>query len=247
MRAICNCRDIARILHAVQHLGDGVGVHPIEDWAPLSTVALLPRHGGLGLHHGSLLCLVLLAWISVLPRTVIGVHPASVMLSEDARSMAQTDVTTTSHLSDAPSAAGESTLAPTPLQPDANERLDPTASKLSPRLRLLADWAMAGTMPLDEGEQARQLGLAESGGGSLSRDADGNPVVDVRVLDTSDETIAAFTALPADVLSVAPEYATVTLAVAPERLNDLACLAAVQYVSEVIQPTSGPARGLPGG
>ena len=199
------------------------------------------------MHHGAMLCLVLLAWSSVLPRTVIGVHPTSVTFGEDARITAQTDVTTTSHQSAVPSAAGEPTLVPTPLQPDAKENLDLTASKLSPRLRLLADWATAGAMPLDEGEQARQLGLAESGGGSLSRDAAGNPVVDVRVLDTSDETIAALTALPTDVLSVAPEYATVTLAVAPERLHDLASIDAVQYVSEVIRPRSGPARGLPGG
>jgi len=104
---------------------------------------------------------------------------------------------------------------------------------------------------MDVGEQARQLGLAESGAGSLSRDAAGHPVVDVRVLDTSAETIAALTALPADVLSIAPEYATITLAIAPERLDDLASIDAVQYAGEVIRPgdssSPNPFGELPGG
>jgi hypothetical protein len=129
----------------------------------------------------------------------------------------------------------------------SKENATPTASKLSPRLSLLADWATAGTLPADAAEQARQLGLAESGGGSLSRDAAGNPVVDVRVADTAPETIAALTALPADVLSVSPEYSTVTLAIAPEHLNDLASIDAVQYVGEVLQPERRSPGGIPGG
>jgi hypothetical protein len=119
--------------------------------------------------------------------------------------------------------------------------------KLSPRLRLLATWATTGTMPVDAGEQDRLLGLAASGSGGLSRDAAGTPVVDVLVLDTSAETIAALTALPADVLGIAPEYATVTLALAPERLNDLASIDAVQYVGEVIRPDGNASGGLSGG
>ena len=71
--------------------------------------------------------------------------------------------------------------------------------------------------------------------------------MDVRVLDTSAETIAALTALPADVLSIAPEYATVTLAISPDRLNALANMAAVQYVGEVIRPEGNASGGMSGG
>jgi hypothetical protein len=123
----------------------------------------------------------------------------------------------------------------------------PAASKLSPRLRHLANLAATGSLPADTAEQDRLLGLAESGAGSLSRDAAGDPIVDARVTDTSAEMIAALTALPADVLSIAPEYATVTLAIAPERLNDLANIDAVQYVAEVIRPEGNPSGGSSGG
>jgi hypothetical protein len=134
-----------------------------------------------------------------------------------------------------------------PAAADSKENATPAASKLSPRLSLLAGWAAAGTLPTDTSEQDQMLSLAASGAGSLSRDATGNPVVEVRVADTAPETIAALTALPAEVLSVAPEYATVTLAIAPEHLDDLASLDAVQYAGEVLQPERRSPGGSRGG
>ena len=202
------------------------------------------------MRNGLIICLVLLAWSPVLACADTGLQPTGVAVDEDARTSAHSDVKTTPSLGAMPSAAGEPVPSPTPLQPDSpnmKENLAPGAAKLSPRLRLLANLAATGSMPVDTGEQDRLLGLAESGAGSLSRDAAGNPIVDARVLDTSAETIAALTALPADVLSIAPEYATVTLAIAPERLNDLASIDAVQYVGEVIRPAGNPSGGLPGG
>src|SRR5215203_1145393 len=209
--------------------------------------AALPRSGGLGLHGGLIIWLVLLAWSPVLPRTVAVAQPTGLAFDNDAGTTAQSVVITTPEPGAMSSAAGEPTLSPTPFQPGSKGSVMPAGSKLSPRLRLLAAWATAGTMPVDAGEQDRLLSLAGSGAGSLSRDAAGNPVVDVRVLDTSAETIAALAALPADVLSVAPEYATVTLALAPERLNDLASIDAVQYVGEVIRPDGNSSGGMSGG
>jgi hypothetical protein len=195
---------------------------------------------------GLLVGLVLLVWSPGLPCAADGPQRSAAPFDRGVRTAAQPDGATP-YLGAMPSATGEPTLSPTPLSLDSKENLSPTALKLSSRLRLLADWATMGTMPADERDQARQLGLAESGAGGLSRDAAGNPVVDVRVLDTSEETIAALTALPADVLSIAPEYATVTLAIAPGRLNDLASMAAVQYVSEVIRPETNSSGGVSGG
>jgi hypothetical protein len=199
------------------------------------------------LHNGLIVWLVLLAWSPGLPRTVTGAQPTGVAFEKDTGTTVRSDVMNTPHLGAMSSAAGEPTLSPTTLQPDLKGNVMPAGSKLSPRLRLLADWATTGGMPVDAGEQARLLGLAESGAGSLSRDAAGNLVVDVRLLDTLAETMAALTALPADVLSVAPEYATATLALAPERLNDLASIDAVQYVGDVIRPDGNASGGLSGG
>ena len=212
-----------------------------------STAALLPLHGEITVRNGLILCLVLLAWSPVLACADAGPLPSGVAFGEDARATAQSEVMTTPRPGATPRVAGDPTLSATPLQPDSKENAVAAPSKLSPRLRLLANLAAAGNMPADTAEQDRLLGLAESGAGSLSRDAAGNPVVDVRVIDTSAETIAALTALPADVLSIAPEYATVTLAIAPERLNDLASIDAVQYVGEVIRPEGNPSGGSSGG
>jgi hypothetical protein len=153
---------------------------------------------------------------------------------------------TTSNLDGTPVGPGDPTGAPPslpvpslPLNPSGEKNLPAptgTGSKLSPRLGLLANLASTGSLPANVADQDQLLGLAAAGPGSLTRDDTGNPVVDVRVLDTSEQTLATIAALPADVLSVAPEYATITLAISPDRLNDLANLAAVQYVGEVIRP-----------
>jgi hypothetical protein len=203
---------------------------------------------------GLVIWLALMACSPILPRSNASAQPTSVAVGQGAQTTATSDVvaTTTSGVrqatTDAPSPS------PSPLQPDATtvkDTLTPGSPKLSPRLRLLADMAATSSLPADPAEQDRLLSLADSGAGSLSRDAAGKPIVDARVADTSAETIAALTALPADVLSVSPDYATVTLAIAPERLNDLANLAAVQYVSEVIRPQTNsgpnPFGELPGG
>jgi hypothetical protein len=196
---------------------------------------------------GLILCLMLLAWSPVLACADTGSLPGGVAFGEDARATAGSGAMTTPPPGAMPPVAGDPMRSPTPLQPDPKENAVPAASKLSPRLRHLANLAATGSLPADTAEQDRLLGLAESGAGSLSRDAAGDPIVDARVTDTSAEMIAALTALPANVLSIAPEYATVTLAIAPERLNDLANIDAVQYVAEVIRPEGNPSGGSSGG
>jgi hypothetical protein len=210
------------------------------------------------MNSGLVLCLALLTWSLVLPRTTGAAQPAGASLTravhdEDAMSTLRPDHTaselsgprhTASGLNGTPTGPDDPTGAPPslpgpslPIDPTgAKSPLAPTGSKLSPRLGLLANLASTGSLPADVAGQDQLLGLAASGPGSLSRDDAGNPVVDVRVLDTSEQTLATIAALPADVLSVAPEYATITLAISPDRLNDLANLAAVQYVGEVIRP-----------
>jgi hypothetical protein len=210
------------------------------------------------MNSGLVLCLTLLTWSLVLPRPVDGAQITGRALTEDAMSTPHSDEMASKSDGTAvgagdptapppslpgPSLPGPSLPGPSlpaqglPLDPSGEKnRLTPTASKLSPRLNLLANLASTGSLPADVAGQDQLLGLATSGAGSLSRDDAGNPVVDVRVLDASEQTLAALAALPADVLSVSPEYATITLAIAPDRLNDLANLAAVQYVGEVIRP-----------
>lgn len=199
------------------------------------------------MNSGVVLCLALLTWSLVLPRTAV---------AEDAMTASRSH-TTASGLNGTPVGSGDPTAPPPslpgpslPIDPSgAKNLLAPNGSKLSPRLSLLASLASSGSLPANVADQDQLLGLATAGAGSLSRDDAGKPVVDVRALDTSEQTLATIAALPADVLSVAPEYATITLAIAPDRLNDLASLAAVQYVGEVLRPgmnASGNAvTGLP--
>lgn len=136
----------------------------------------------------------------------------------------------------------ESSGAPVPTA-DSSPQQGPGSGRvdgpLAPRLRLLADLEMAGMLPSDPVEQNRLIGLSDEGGGSLSRDAAGQPIVDVRVTDTADTTLTELTAHGASILSVSREYATVTLSISVSRLNELAGLASVQYVTEVIRPFSG--------
>jgi hypothetical protein len=205
------------------------------------------------MNSGLVLCLMLLTWSLVSPCPVDGAQITGRALTEDAMSTPHSDEMASKSDGTAvgagdptappPSLPGPSLPGPSlpaqglPLNPSGEKNLPaPTGSKLSPRLSLLANLASTGSLPADVAGQDQLLGLATSGAGSLSRDDAGNPVVDVRVLDASEQTLAALAALPADVLSVSPEYATITLAIAPDRLNDLANLAAVQYVGEVIRP-----------
>ncbi|HLF78184.1 MAG TPA: hypothetical protein VJB57_11920 [Dehalococcoidia bacterium] len=112
------------------------------------------------------------------------------------------------------------------------------SAKLSPRLQRLADLAASGTLAVDAAGQSSQLGLAPSGGGSLARDNGGLPLIEVRVADTSPAALTELTARGANVVSIAPRLATVTLGIDPRRLLDLAALSNVQYMTEALTPAT---------
>src|SRR5262249_32218353 len=76
------------------------------------------------------------------------------------------------------------------------------------------------------------------GSGSLARDAANNPVLDVRVVATSQSVLDELKAHGADILSVSPQYRTVTLAIDQSRIVDLSNLASVEYVGEGIRPVT---------
>jgi hypothetical protein len=109
-------------------------------------------------------------------------------------------------------------------------------AKLSSHLDALVQANAAANATTSAGERSVRAGLAPSGAGSLTHDANNNPVVDVRVVSTSQAVLDELTAHGADVLSVSPQYRNVTLAIDQSRIVDLSNLASVEYVAPVLRP-----------
>jgi hypothetical protein len=101
-------------------------------------------------------------------------------------------------------------------------------SDLSPRLAELARPAVRALPPA---AQARRLGLAPSGPGSLLRDGD-RVLVDVRFAAGAIAALDALRAAGAEVLAPSRSYQTVTVAIAPASLSRLAAVPGVEGVSE---------------
>lgn len=114
---------------------------------------------------------------------------------------------------------------------------DAALRKLTPRLAALATPAV---QQLPSVEQARQLSLPPSGGGSLLRFGS-DVLVDVRVTNTSDATLKAIGGVIARIVTVAAEYGIVVVAISPAALPALATLPAVISVAEELAPLSAGA------
>jgi hypothetical protein len=106
------------------------------------------------------------------------------------------------------------------------------ASPLSPRLVVLSS---PKVRTLSAAKQARRVGLLPSGTGSLLRHGN-RVVVDVRFDQGAASGAEALRAAGADVVTVSPEYETVTVAAPPTRLRRLAAVPGVIAVQEVITP-----------
>ena len=108
----------------------------------------------------------------------------------------------------------------------------PGVSDLSPRLAELATPAVRSLPPA---EQARRLDLVPSGAGSLLRD--GNRVlVDVRFAAGLSSALDDLRLAGAEILTSSRRYQTVTVAIAPARLRELAAVPGVEGVSEKRAP-----------
>jgi hypothetical protein len=113
----------------------------------------------------------------------------------------------------------------------------PSTGRLAPKLAAAADAAARGA---SVAEQNRAASVAEDGPGSLLRPDHGRVHANLRVVDTSDATLAVIERAGAEVLSVSAEHRTVTAAVPLGRLRHLAELDGVEYVEEILTPlTSG--------
>lgn len=121
--------------------------------------------------------------------------------------------------------------------------LHKATGKLSTRLERLAQPDLSTQ---SSSEQARTLGVASDGPGSLMRNAAGDVLVYIRLANTSDAQVAALGQAGARVVHVAREYNVVTAYVPANRLNGIAALRAVQNVHEELAPlhhaTTRPAR-----
>src|SRR3954466_1260177 len=82
--------------------------------------------------------------------------------------------------------------------------------KLSDRLSELSDLSSAGALSPAAAQQSAQVSLAPPGPGSLMRTPAGDLVVDVRVANTSQATLAAVSQHGATVIHVSPDYRIVT-------------------------------------
>jgi hypothetical protein len=149
---------------------------------------------------------------------------------------------------------------PTPNRPAANVPADPPVpadvpvihlpAKSPPKLAssldsLLQARAASNNAPMSPEQLSVRAGLAPSGPGSLSVDANNNPVLDVRVVSTAQNVLDDLTALGADILSVSPAYRNVTLAIDVSRIVDLTRLSSVESVMPVVRPIVGGELNLP--
>ena len=105
--------------------------------------------------------------------------------------------------------------------------------KLSSRLEALA--GMVG-QTADKQSQARRLGVAAEGSGSLLQNSAGEVLTYIRLANTEPATIKMLAAAGARITNVANAYRTVTAFVQPAALPGIAALAAVENVREELQP-----------
>lgn len=107
-----------------------------------------------------------------------------------------------------------------------------SADGLSARLATLAQPTVRDDSPA---AQAARLHLAPSGPGSLLRDGD-RVLAEVRFDHGAAASVAALRAAGVEVVHVSRRYQTVTVAVLPSDLQDLAAAARVEWVDEVLAP-----------
>ena len=115
------------------------------------------------------------------------------------------------------------------------------AGKLTPRLQQLAD--SPSLRAASPEEQARVLGLAPQGPGSLVRDAQGRLLVTLRTSDVSDAFQKTLRGLGADISSVSAPYQSVSAYVPLDQLSAVAGLPAVLSVQEELAPVSSSTPG----
>jgi subtilisin family serine protease len=108
----------------------------------------------------------------------------------------------------------------------------PLGTALSPRLAELAKPSVRG---LSHAAQARKLGVAVDGPGSLVREG-GRVLVEVRFNQGAIAHLDALRAAEGKVLSASRRYQTATVAVPPEALHELSDVAEVGRVEEVRAP-----------
>lgn len=107
-------------------------------------------------------------------------------------------------------------------------------SKLSPRLFALAQSGILRAASV--AEQAAALSVAAQGGGSLTRDAQGRLLVEIRSSDFSQAGLQALRDTGAIISGVSERYGIISVFVNASDLNALASIAAVQNVHEVLAP-----------
>jgi hypothetical protein len=117
------------------------------------------------------------------------------------------------------------------------------ASPLSPRLVVLTSPKVRALGPA---RQSRRVGLTRSGAGSLLRHGN-RVVVNVRFAAGAAGSTEALRATGANVLTVSPEYQTVTVAALPGQLSQVAAVPGVEAVQEVITPLTSGAATCPQG
>lgn len=118
----------------------------------------------------------------------------------------------------------------------------PGAGDLSPRLAELAKPAIRSLTPWG---QARALGLAKEGPGSLLREG-GRVLAEVR-FDAGAGDAGELRQAGAKIASRSRRYKTTTIAVKPEDLHAVAAVPGVVSVTEVLTPLTFAAAGCPSG
>lgn len=129
-------------------------------------------------------------------------------------------------------AAGMAVLSALVCGPGAMAAVGPPGGELSARL---AELAKPSLRSASAGVQARQLGLAPNGPGSLLRE-DGRIHIDVRFEHGALAGLAAIRQAGARVVHASRRYQTLTVAAKPADLRAVAAVTRVEAVTEVLAP-----------
>lgn len=111
---------------------------------------------------------------------------------------------------------------------------------MSPRLQTLNAGGDLGVLNVPDGPAT-----PAEGPGSLLRHDAGRYLVDIRVGELDDAVLGALTAAGATITQTNPEQALVTAAVEPGRLDEVADVAGVEWVADILTPITHAA--CPGG
>jgi len=126
--------------------------------------------------------------------------------------------------------------SPSPSSASADKATGKGSSRMSQRLRQLQQ---PDIQRLPAAAQAAAVQAAERGPGSLLTEPGGRLLVDLRLADTGEASLAAVVATGAEIVAVSSTDPAITVSVLPQQLAALEDLPTLRWANEVLRPRVG--------